>query len=313
MSERIQKLLAAAGHGSRRGIEEWIRAGRVSINGRAASLGDRASTADRICLDGKPLDLASRAGNTAVLLYHKPVGEVTTRSDPQGRPTVFERLPPPPGGRWIVVGRLDVNTSGLLLFTNDGDLAHRLREGPIPLAECLKWMVQACDAVGHAHERGIVHCDLTPANVLVAAAGNARLTDFGLARSTHDARRPIDRIEGTPAFMAPEQASGWWGPIGVRTDVYGLGAVLYTMLTGAPPFAGSTLADVLALVVSGANVRPPIALRPDLPQAVNDVCLRCLAKRPDERYENVRELASALQACLSGPSVAFPSRRADGL
>jgi len=126
MSERIQKLLAAAGHGSRRGIEEWIRAGRVTINGRRASLGDRASHGDRICLDGKALDLASRAASTEVLLYHKPVGEVTTRSDPQGRPTVFERLPPPPGGRWIVVGRLDVNTSGLLLFTNDGDLAHRL-------------------------------------------------------------------------------------------------------------------------------------------------------------------------------------------
>jgi 23S rRNA pseudouridine2605 synthase len=126
MSERIQKLLAAAGHGSRRGIEEWIRAGRVTINGRTATLGDRASHDDRICLDGKALDLASRADSTEVLLYHKPVGEVTTRSDPQGRPTVFERLPPPSGGRWIVVGRLDVNTSGLLLFTNDGDLAHRL-------------------------------------------------------------------------------------------------------------------------------------------------------------------------------------------
>jgi len=126
MSERLQKLLAAAGHGSRRGIEEWIRAGRVTINGRAASLGDRASQTDEICLDGKPLDLGGRADATEVLLYHKPVGEVTTRSDPEGRPTVFDRLPPPPGGRWIVVGRLDVNTSGLLLFTNDGELAHRL-------------------------------------------------------------------------------------------------------------------------------------------------------------------------------------------
>jgi 23S rRNA pseudouridine2605 synthase len=125
MSERLQKLLAGAGHGSRRGIEEWIREGRVTINGRVATLGDRASAADRICLDGKPLALDA-AESTEVLLYHKPVGEVTTRSDPEGRPTVFERLPAPRGGRWIVVGRLDVNTSGLLLFTNDGELAHRL-------------------------------------------------------------------------------------------------------------------------------------------------------------------------------------------
>lgn len=126
MSERLQKLLAGAGHGSRRGIEEWIRNGRVTINGRVAVLGDRAASTDVICLDGQPLDLGGRAEKTEVLLYHKPVGEVTTRSDPEGRPTVFERLPAPGSGRWIVVGRLDVNTSGLLLFTNDGELAHRL-------------------------------------------------------------------------------------------------------------------------------------------------------------------------------------------
>jgi 23S rRNA pseudouridine2605 synthase len=126
MSERLQKLLASAGHGSRRGIEEWIRNGRVTINERVAVLGDRATTADRVCLDGRPLDLGGRIQNVDVLLYHKPVGEVTTRSDPEGRPAVFGRLPPPGSGRWIVVGRLDVNTSGLLLFTNDGELAHRL-------------------------------------------------------------------------------------------------------------------------------------------------------------------------------------------
>jgi 23S rRNA pseudouridine2605 synthase len=126
MNERLQKLLAGAGHGSRRGIEEWIREGRVTINDRVAVLGDRAGTSDRICLDGKPLDLGGRLETTEVLLYHKPLGEVTTRNDPEGRPTVFERLPDPPSGRWIVVGRLDVNTSGLLLFTNDGELAHRL-------------------------------------------------------------------------------------------------------------------------------------------------------------------------------------------
>jgi 23S rRNA pseudouridine2605 synthase len=126
MNERLQKLLASAGHGSRRGIEEWIRAGRITVNGKIATLGERATRGDRICLDGKPLDLQGRATTTEVLLYHKPVGEVTTRSDPDGRPTVFDRLPAPRSGRWIVVGRLDVNTSGLLLFTNDGELAHRL-------------------------------------------------------------------------------------------------------------------------------------------------------------------------------------------
>lgn len=130
MAERIQKLLATAGIGSRRGIEEWLRAGRLTVNGKVAGLGDRAEATDRFALDGKPLALpaAARAPSAtpAVLLYHKPVGEVTTRSDPQGRPTVFDRLPAAPGGRWVVIGRLDVNTSGLLLFTNDGGLAHRL-------------------------------------------------------------------------------------------------------------------------------------------------------------------------------------------
>src|SRR6476646_7297427 len=123
--ERLQKLLAGAGHGSRRGIEEWIRDGRVTVNGRIAALGDRASAGDQICLDGRRLDLGA-AESTEVLLYYKPVGEVTTRSDPQGRPTVFDRLPPPGHGRWISVGRLDVNTAGLLLLTTDGQLAHQL-------------------------------------------------------------------------------------------------------------------------------------------------------------------------------------------
>ncbi len=130
MSERIQKLLAAAGLGSRRGIEGWLAAGRLKVNGQVARLGDRAEPTDRFELDGKPLGVSvapqEQSADPAVLLYHKPIGEVTTRSDPQGRPTVFDRLPPAPSGRWVVVGRLDVNTSGLLLFTNDGALANRL-------------------------------------------------------------------------------------------------------------------------------------------------------------------------------------------
>jgi 23S rRNA pseudouridine2605 synthase len=125
--QRVQKLVAAAGLGSRRAVERWIHEGRITVNGAVAKLGDRATLGDVVCLDGKPLDLAGgRATGRRVLLYHKPIGEVTTRSDPQRRPTVFERLPKVESGRWIAVGRLDVMTSGLLLFTTDGELAHRL-------------------------------------------------------------------------------------------------------------------------------------------------------------------------------------------
>jgi 23S rRNA pseudouridine2605 synthase len=124
---RLQKLLAGAGLGSRRTVEEWIRAGRVSVAGRVAQLGDRAGPGDDVRLDGRKLTLsAPHSSAHELLLYYKPVGEVTTRADPQRRPTVFERLPNPASGRWINVGRLDVNTSGLLLLTTDGDLAHRL-------------------------------------------------------------------------------------------------------------------------------------------------------------------------------------------
>jgi 23S rRNA pseudouridine2605 synthase len=124
---RLQKLLAGTGLGSRRTIEEWIRAGRITVNGRTAQLGDRAEPGDDVRVDGKAVALpATEASARQLLIYNKPLDEVTTRSDPQGRRTVFESLPPASAGRWISIGRLDVATSGLLLFTTDGELAHRL-------------------------------------------------------------------------------------------------------------------------------------------------------------------------------------------
>ena len=125
--ERIQKWLAARGLGSRREIEGWIREGRLRVNGKPAELGQRISGHERLSLDGKPLRVSpEREAPRQILMYHKPPGEICTRDDPDGRPTVFRHLPKLRQGRWVSVGRLDLNTAGLLLFTNDGALANRL-------------------------------------------------------------------------------------------------------------------------------------------------------------------------------------------
>ncbi|MGZ4980521.1 MAG: 23S rRNA pseudouridine(2605) synthase RluB [Methylobacter sp.] len=125
--ERIQKVLARGGVGSRREIERWITEGRLKINGKPVGLGDRLKEGDRLFLNDRIVNWEKFVEQpTRVLLYHKPVGEVVTRRDPEGRPVVFTQLPKLAVSRWIAVGRLDINTSGLLLVTNNGELANRL-------------------------------------------------------------------------------------------------------------------------------------------------------------------------------------------
>jgi len=127
MTEKLQKVLARAGFGSRREIETWIEKGRIKVNGKVAVIGARVSDDDKVLVDGKKL--ASQKGirkERRVLLYNKPENQITTRKDTQGRATVFDKLPPLKHGRWVAVGRLDFNTSGLLLFTTDGELANKL-------------------------------------------------------------------------------------------------------------------------------------------------------------------------------------------
>ncbi len=126
-SEKLHKVLADLGLGSRRQMETWITEGRVRVNQQIAKLGDRVSPTDVLRVNGRVLKRKTQALHEPLLLcYHKPVGEVSTRRDPEQRPTVFHALPRPKHGRWVAIGRLDLNTSGLLLFSTDGELANRL-------------------------------------------------------------------------------------------------------------------------------------------------------------------------------------------
>ena len=126
-TEKLQKVIARAGLASRREAERWINAGRLKINGKLATIGDRVSERDRIDLDDKQLRLAKTSDfERRVIAYHKPEAQISTRNDPEGRKTVFDGLPRLKNGRWIAIGRLDYNTTGLMLFTNDGQLANLL-------------------------------------------------------------------------------------------------------------------------------------------------------------------------------------------
>jgi serine/threonine protein kinase len=175
-----------------------------------------------------------------------------------------------------------------------GDLGRRIADGSFSIVEVVRWMRQVTAATAYAHERGVVHCDLKPSNILLDERGDARVTDYGLAVSpAEDLWRPR-ALAGTPAFMAPEQIDPIWGPLTPRTDVFGLGAVLFALLTGQAPYQGRRTADVLAQAVSGQAVPPPASLRPDVPSEVEAICIHCLTKSPAERFSSAAEVYDAL-------------------
>jgi serine/threonine-protein kinase len=184
------------------------------------------------------------------------------------------------------------------------DLATRLRAGPLPARQAAEILAAVAGAVQHLHANGILHRDLKPSNVLLDAGGSPQLADFGLARDDRaDGGTATGTVLGTPEYMPPEQAAG--RSVDNRADVYGLGAVLYALVTGRPPFSGETRLLALMNVLEREPV-PPRRLRTNVPLPLERICLRCLEKDPARRYPTAAAVAADLEAWLRGDRVAPP-------
>jgi WD40 repeat protein/tRNA A-37 threonylcarbamoyl transferase component Bud32 len=195
-----------------------------------------------------------------------------------------------------------------MAFIEGTSLAERLREGPLAPREAALLARDLAGAIEYAHHHGIVHRDLKPANILIDAEGKAKLTDFGLAKRTHDVSEMTGtgQILGTPAYMSPEQAQGSSADAGPSTDIYGLGALLFALLTGRPPFQAATAVETIRHVLTVDPPRPRV-LNPSVPRDLETICLKCLEKAPAKRYTDARALKEDLDRYLQDqPILARP-------
>jgi len=187
----------------------------------------------------------------------------------------------------------------------DGQSLARLAAGqPLPAARAARYVRIVAEAIHYAHERGILHRDLKPSNVLIDPFDQPRVTDFGLAkRLHHDSELTLSgQVLGSPNYMPPEQAAAKRGLVGRRSDVYSLGAILYHLLTGRPPFVGETLTDTLQDVVNKEPVSPRL-LNPSVPRDLETLCLKCLEKEPSRRYQTALALAEDLDRFLKAEPI----------
>lgn len=192
----------------------------------------------------------------------------------------------------------------------DGDtLANRIAAGPVPERVAVNWMIGVTRAIEYAHYRGVIHRDLKPANVLIDREGTPHVTDFGLAKYASAGTPSLTHsgtILGTPAYMAPEQAAGNRGKVGPQSDVYSLGALLYSLLTGRAPFQGASPVDTVLMVLE-QDPLPPRLLNRTVNRDLEMIVLKCLQKPTELRYESAKALADDLQAYSEGESIAARS------
>ena len=212
-----------------------------------------------------------------------------------------------------IVAIHEVGEQGRHYFSMDyvegADLGQHLRQGPMDPRQAAAVLKKVTEAVAYAHMQGTLHRDLKPSNILLDGNGEPRVTDFGLAKRSADREGATlsGTVLGTPAYMAPEQAAGRLDKIDGRTDVYGLGAVLYAMLTGKAPFAGETALAVMREVTDSPPTAPS-KLNPKVPVALEVICLKCLEKNPENRYASAIDLAADLSRFLHGqPIMAKPA------
>jgi serine/threonine protein kinase/Flp pilus assembly protein TadD len=197
------------------------------------------------------------------------------------------------------VGERDGSCYFSMKFVEGGQLDEVVEHAPMSIRKAAELIAKVARTVHYAHEHGILHRDIKPGNILLDGSGEPHLTDFGLARlvETESTVTRTKEVLGTPSYMAPEQAVGETGRLSSATDVYGLGAVLYQLLTGQPPFAGGTTYETIRLLLD-KEPRPPRLLNPKVDRDLSTICLKCLEKDPERRYPTALALAEDLEHWL---------------
>ena len=188
-----------------------------------------------------------------------------------------------------------------MAFIDGEDLAQKLRQGPLPQRQAAQLVGEIALAIHYAHQQGIIHRDLKPANILLTRDGQIRVTDFGLAKlqDAEHGQTVTGDVVGTPGYMSPEQAAGQRASVGTASDIYSLGAILYSLLTGRPPFQAATMVDTLLQVINDSPISPR-QVNPAIDRDLETICLKCLEKTASRRYPTAQDLSDELQRFING-------------